>query len=341
MSALVFKSYGGPEVMELVDTHSPAPEPDPNEVLIRTRAVGLNPVDWKQREGDFKAVDPYTFPKVAGNELSGTVERVGSAVTNFVKGDEVIARVGVRGLGAFADYVAVPAEWVAQAPRQLDLLAAAGLPLAGLTAQQAIGPEHLNVQDGDRVLVTGASGGVGLLAVQLAKLAGAHVTATASSNGEALVKQAGADEIINYKERSVAEGGERFTKVLDLIGGDQLEELLQSVDEGGHVVSISGPPTPGSLTNVAAPSRKLLAALLPRVASFTLRRAARKAGVTYTFFLMHPDGEGMAELVRLIDANDLTLTVDKTFPLDQFKEAFEHLEDGHAKGKVIIDWQPE
>lgn len=337
MEAIVFKSYGGPEVMELTPTSRPAP--GPNDVLIRTRAVGLNPVDAMQRNGGFKALDPYTFPKVAGNELSGTVEHVGKSVTRFAEGDKVIARVGVSELGAFADYVAVPADFVAHAPKELDLVSAAGLPLAGLTAQQALGPEHLDVKRGDRVLITGASGGVGLLAVQLAKLAGAHVTATASENGEALVREAGADAVINYKKRSVAEGGERFDKVFDLIGGNQLPELFQSVDEGGAVVSIAGPPTPGSLNASAAPGRKILAAAVPVFASAKLRLAARKAAIRYEFFLMHPDGAGLAELAALIDEGKLALTVDSTYPLERYREAFARLEEGHAKGKIVIDWQ--
>ena len=336
MDAIVLGSYGGPEVMELMPTSRVTPGKD--EVLVRTRAVGLNPVDALQREGVFRALDPYTFPKIAGNELSGTVERVGKAVTKFAPGDEVITRVSLSDLGAFAEYVAVPEGFVAKAPARLDLAEAAGLPLVGLTAQQALGPEHLDVRSGDRLLITGASGGVGLMAVQLAKLGGAHVTVTASPEGEEVVCEAGADAVINYKERSVADGGERFDKVFDLVGGDQLPELFGAVEEGGRVVSIAGPPTPGSLTSSAVPGRKLLARLVPYVASAKLRLAARKAKVSYEFFLMDPDGEGLAQLAQLIDEGKLSLTIDSTYPLEQYRDAFAKLEEGHAKGKIIIEW---
>lgn len=337
MKAIVMNEYGDLGVLELAEIEHVTP--GAGEVLIRTRAVGLNPVDSMQREGTFKAFDPYEFPKVLGNELSGTVELVGAGVTGFATGDEVVARVGVQALGAFADYVSVPEVWVAKAPESIDLVNAAGLPLAGLTAQQAIGPEHLDVQPGERLLITGASGGVGLMAVQLAKLAGAHVTVTASSQGEPHVTAAGADAVINYKERSVAEGGERFDKVFDLVGGDQLKQLFSSVDKGGNVVSIAGPPSPGSLSVAAAPGSKWLGGLVSHAASLRLRRAAQKAGVQYEFFLMHPDGVGLAELVRLVDAGKLTLTVDANYPLTQFMDAFQRLDEGHAKGKILIDWQ--
>ncbi len=336
MKAIVYRQYGGPEVVER--TQAGRPEPAPDELLIRTSAVGLNPVDVMQRNGIFKALDPYTFPKVAGNELSGTVEKVGSAVTSFAVGDEVVARVGVSGLGAFADFVAVRADWVAKAPRELSLVNAAGLPLAGLTAQQALGADHLAVGQGDRLLITGASGGVGLIAVQLAKLAGAHVTVTASEKGESLVREAGADAVINYTQRSAAEGGERFDKVFDLVGGDQVAELFQSVEAGGSVVSVSGAPTPGSLESTAAPKRRLLAKIASRLGSVSIRRAAKQAGVHYEFFLMRPDGAGLADLVRLVDDGKLRLTVDTVYPLDEYRAAFEHLESRRAKGKIVIDW---
>jgi len=153
MRALVLQSYGGREAMALTDV--PAPTAGAGEVLIRTRAVGLNPVDAMHREGDFKAIAPDDFPTVAGNELSGIVETVGAGVTAFAPGDAVITRVDPSGHGAFAELAAVRADWVAAAPARMPLTDAAGLPLAGLTAQQALGPEHLDLQPGERLLITG------------------------------------------------------------------------------------------------------------------------------------------------------------------------------------------
>ena len=336
MRALVLQSYGGREAMALTDV--PAPTAGAGEVLIRTRAVGLNPVDAMHREGDFKAIAPDDFPTVAGNELSGIVETVGAGVTAFAPGDAVITRVDPSGHGAFAELAAVRADWVAAAPARMPLTDAAGLPLAGLTAQQALGPEHLDLQSGERLLITGAAGGVGLIATRLAHLRGAHVTVTASAAGEPYVREAGADAVIDYRARTVAEGGERFDKVFDLIGGDQMAELLGSIEPGGRLVTIAGPPSPGSLRETARPSRRPLAAVVSRVASAKVRRAAKKAGVTYEFFLMHPDGAGLAELVRLVDAGELAVTVDSRYPLADWEQAFERLESHHAKGKVLLEF---
>ena len=144
--------------------------------------------------------------------------------------------------------------------------------------------------------------------------------------------------MIDYRARTVAEGGERFDKVFDLIGGDQMAELLGSIEPGGRLVTIAGPPSPGSLRETARPSRRPLAAVVSRVASAKVRRAAKKAGVAYEFFLMHPDGVGLAELVRLVDAGELAVTVDSRYPLADWEQAFERLESHHAKGKVLLEF---
>lgn len=339
MRALVYESYGGPEVTSLRTVQKP--QLGAGEVLIRTRAAGLNPVDAVQREGTFKMIDPYEFPKIGGNEVSGIVEAAGPGVRAFAAGDQVIAKVDGNKLGAFAELVVVPARWTAKAPESIELVDAAGLPLVGLTTQQALGPEHLDLQPDERLLITGASGGVGLIAIQLAKLAGAHVTVTASKESEELVRRMGADELIDYKSQSVTEAvensGERFDKVFDLVG-DDIPELFSAVRSGGTVVTLVGPPTPGSLTEVAKSSRTLLAAIAERVFSFKVRRRAAKAGVKFEFFLMHPDGAGLAELVRLIDEGKLEIIVDSRYPLEEYADAFERLESRHSKGKVLLEF---
>lgn len=336
MHALAFTQYGGPEALSLLDL--PAPEADAGRVLIRTVAVGLNPVDVLQRSGTFKALAPYSFPKVAGNELSGTVEAVGPGVDAFAPGGAVIARVDTSELGAFAELVSVAAEHVAPAPTSIPLVDAAGLPLAGLTAQQALGPEHLALTASDRLLITGAAGGVGQMAVQLAKIIGADVTVTASPAGADLLRGLGADHVIDYRARRVSDGPERFTKVLDLVGGDGLEDLMANVERGGRVVTLSGPPSPGSLSSTAAPARRPIAAIASRLGSRSIRRAARQAGASYEFFLMHPDGAGLAELARLVDEGRLTVPIDSRFALADHAEAFARLESRRAKGKVLIEF---
>lgn len=337
MRAISFTKYGGPDVMKLQDL--PQPVPEANQVLIRAVTAGLNPVDALQRQGTFRLAHPYTFPKIAGNELSGVVEFVGSLVREFQPGDHVMTRTGSEQLSALADYVAVDQDFVARAPQNIPLSDAAAIPLAGLTAQQALGPEHLGLQAGEHLLITGGAGGVGLLAIQLAKLKGAHVTTTASSAGEKLVREAGADHVINYRERKISDGVERFTKVLDLVGGDTVTDLMAAVERGGAVVSIAGPPTPGSLAGDTDLSRSKAALVrgVEELLSFRMRRLAKKAGVTYEFFLMHSDGAGLTKLASLVDQGELRATIDSRYPFDQFRDAFEQLESRRSKGKVLVE----
>ena len=334
MRSLTFTQYGEPGTMELADMQTPVP--GPGEVLIQVAAAGLNPVDALQREGMFKAIDPYRFPKIAGNELSGTVAAVGPGVQWPTAGQEVVARVGTSELGALSELAVTRAEYVAAAPTTIPLADAAGLPLAGLTAQQALGPEHLNVRSGDKVLITGAAGGVGQLAVQLAALVGAEVIATASPEGEEIVRRAGASRVINYREHKISEIGERFTKVLDLVGGDTVADVVGAVPPGARVTSIAGPPTPGSLTAIAKPTRRPIAAIAERLGGRAISKQARSRKVAYEFFLMHPDGAGLAELVRLVDEGKLTVPIDSRFALNDYADAFERLESRRSKGKVIV-----
>ena len=336
MRAMIYAKYGGPEVMDLRDM--PRPEPRADEILIRTAAAGLNPVDALQRQGTFRVVQPYRFPKIGGNELSGVVESVGSDVRDFAPGDRVMVRTGSEQLSALAEYVSVDRAFAARAPESIPLADAAAIPLAGLTALQALGPEHLDLQAGERLLITGGAGGVGLLAIQLAKLKGAHVTTTASSAGEELVREAGADLVINYRERKISEGTERFAKVLDLVGGDTVVDLISTVERGGAVVTIAGPPTPGSMSDELPRARRWLVQGATAVMSRKVRRTAKKAGVSFEFFLMHPDGAGLGELAALVDRGRLRVTVDSRYPLEDYAEAFEQLESRRSKGKVLVEF---
>lgn len=335
MRAVTYSTYGGPDVMAIQDM--PRPVPEAHQVLIRTVTAGLNPVDALQRQGTFRLVRPFTFPKIAGNELSGVVESVGSLVREFQPGDQVMARTGSEQLSALAEYVAVDQDFVAKAPKNISLSDAAAIPLAGLTAQQALGPEHLDIRAGERLLITGGAGGVGLLAIQLAKLMGAHVTTTASSTGEELVREAGADRVINYRDRKISDGDERFTKALDLVGDETVADLMSTVERGGAVVSIAGPPVPGSMADDLPKTKQFFVDGVLAVMSRKVRRLAKKAGVTFDFFLMRPDGAGLAQLASLVDEGKLRVTIDSRYPLDQFRDAFERLESRRSKGKVLVD----
>lgn len=336
MKAIAYTAYGGPEVTALLEL--PHPAPGPGQVLVWVAGGGLNPVDAAQRAGAFRQIRPYSFPQIAGNELSGTVAALGSGVTGLAVGDAVFARVDKALLGAFASSVAIDASLVALAPRSLDLMDAAGVPLAALTAWQALGSERLDIGPGDRLLVTGAAGGVGLIAIQLAKRAGAYVTVTASAAGEPLVRRLGADDVIDYRHRSVSSGGERFDKVFDLVGGEALEDLVASVRPGGCIVSVAGPLTPGSLDAELSGVKQWFVPLVLRLRSRAIRRRARAAGVSYQYFFMRPDGGQLAELATLIDQGGLEVVIDSRFPADHFAEAFARLESRRAKGKIVLDF---
>ncbi|MCS4276253.1 alcohol dehydrogenase [Mycetocola sp. BIGb0189] len=336
MRAVVYARHGGPEVTALTEVATPTP--GPSEVLIRTRAVGLNPIDAIQRAGTTRALGGYVFPQVAGNELAGTVAAVGSAVTHFAVGDRVLARVDKLRLGALGEWVAVDQGLVAPAPRTVPATVAAALPLAGLTAQQALGERFLNVQPGERILITGGAGGVGLLAIQLAKLRGAHVATTASEHGEALVRAMGADQVINYRTHRVSDQAEKYAAIFDMVGGSGLEDALEAIAPGGRVVSISGPVTPGSVDRDLGGIRRILVGTVLRGRSRSIRARAHQLGARYEFLFMSPDGPGLAQLAELVDAGNLRLTIDSVFPLEHYAEAFARLESRRAKGKVVIEF---
>src|ERR1700716_3418574 len=214
MRAYVLKHYGGPEGALLMDVSAPTPRP--REILVEVRGAGLNPVDFKFRQGKLRAILRPTLPFVLGNELAGEVITVGRDVKRFRAGDRVFARVAKDRGGAFAEQACVDEDYAAHMPRDLDFTAAAAVPLAGLTALQALRDE-LGVKPGQRVFISGGAGGVGTFAIQIAKWLGAHVTTTASKRGEALVRSLGADEAIDYTTDDLSRLGKDFDAGLDLI----------------------------------------------------------------------------------------------------------------------------
>ncbi|EAU43027.1 alcohol dehydrogenase, zinc-containing [Fulvimarina pelagi HTCC2506] len=331
MKALVQSAYGGPDVMGLQDVDRPTP--GPGEILIRVRAAGLNPVDFKTREGKLRLVQRYRLPIVMGNELAGVVEACGDRVKRFVPGDRVFARVAKERLGAFADFAAVDEAFVAEMPDDLDFTAAAGVPLAGLTALQALRDE-LKLKPGSRVFIPGGAGGVGTFAIPIAKWLGAQVTTTASPRGRALVERLGADCVIDYTIERFEERIGDMDGVFDLVGGETLVRAFGVVKPGRKVVSIAEMPEPQ--TALKDLGRGYGLAALFWLASFRLRRLARKHDAHYRFLFMHPSGAELAELARLIKDGVIEPVVDRVFRFAEIGEAFAYLEAGHAKGKVVV-----
>jgi NADPH:quinone reductase-like Zn-dependent oxidoreductase len=331
MRAFVLTRYGGSDATELRDV--PVPEPRGRELLVKVAAAGLNPVDFKIREGKLKVIRRYPLPIVMGNELAGTVERVGAEVRQFAVGDRVHARVDKDALGAFAERALVHEGHAAKLPASIDFDVAAGLPLAGLTALQALRDE-LHVTRGQRIFIPGGAGGVGTLAIQIAKWLGADVATTASARGEALVRRLGADTVVDYTLERFEDRVHDYDGAFDLLGGLDLRRTFAVVKRGGRVVSIAGLPEPETARTDLGRGAGLAA--LFWLASFSTRRAAARHGVAYRYLFMHPSGAQLAELDELVVAGNLEVVIDRVFPFAEMKDAMAYLETGRAKGKVVV-----
>lgn len=332
MRALLLTRYGGADAIELRDG-VPEPSVGPGEVLVRVRAAGLNPVDFKTREGKLKVIRRYPLPAVMGNEIAGVVETVGPDVTRFAVGDRVYARLDKDTMGGLAEWAAVHQDHLARMPAVLSFEAAAAVPLAALTALQALRDE-IRLTPGMRVFIPGGAGGVGTFAIQIAKHFGATVATTASQRGDALVRRLGADVVIDYTRERFEDVIRDYDAVFDLLGGDDLARSFAVVKRAGTVVSIAGMPEPETARRDLGRGGTLAA--LFWVASFGSRRAAARHGVRYRYLFMHPSGADLDAISALIEAKQIEVVVDKIFPFDEAKAALAYLETGRAKGKVVV-----
>jgi alcohol dehydrogenase len=331
MQAFVLTEYGGPERTALAEV--PKPSPGKGELLVRVHAAGLNPVDFKTRAGALKIIQNYRLPIVMGNELAGVVEGVGPGVTRWAGGDRVFARVAKETMGAFAEYTLVHEDHAARMPASLGFTAAAAVPLAGLTALQALRDE-LHLSAGQRVFIPGGAGGVGTFAIQIARHLGAHVATTASSRGAALVRRLGADEVIDYEHERFEDKLSGYDCAFDLMGGNTLMRLWPVLKPGGQVVSVAGMPEPMTARKDLGRGAGLAAMFW--VASLTTRMRAARHGCSYRFLFMHESGPELAYLASLIDSGKMEVIVDRVFPFAEAKEAMAYLETGRAKGKVVL-----
>ena len=331
MQAFVLKAYGGPKLAGLEEL--PVPKPGSRQLLVKVRAAGLNPVDFKTRRGDLRLVQRYRLPAVLGNELAGEVIACGDQVRRFCVGDRGFARVAKDRMGAFAQFAIVEEDHAAVMPASLDFATAAAIPLAGLTVLQALRDE-LHVARGQRIFIPGGAGGVGSFAIQIAKHLGAQVATTASPRGEELVRQLGADMVIDYTQARPASVLSGFDGAFDLIGGDTLEQAFGIVRPGATVVSVAGIPEPQTASKDL--ERGLGLQALFWVASFSLRRHARQHGVHYRYLFMHPSGEDLSELARLVDAGAIKVIIDSVYPFERIADAMAKLETGRAKGKIVV-----
>ncbi len=330
MKAFIVDRYGSTDGLRAGEM--PDPELREDDVLVQIHAAGVNPLDSRIRDGAFKLILPYRLPFILGNDLAGVVVRVGSRVRRFKPGDEVYARPDKDRIGAFAEFISMNEHDVAIKPKELTMEEAASIPLVGLTAWQAL-IERANLKKGQKVFIQAGSGGVGTIAIQLAKHVGAIVATTTSTANSDLVKRLGADIVIDYKKDDFETILHEYDLVLNSQGGETLEKSLRVLKPGGTLISISGPPDPDFAKEIGA---SWIVGLLMRLLSYRIRKKAKRQQVRYSFLFMRASGEQLRELGSLIDSGIIRPVVDRVFPFEATNEALAYVEKGRAKGKVVI-----
>jgi NADPH:quinone reductase-like Zn-dependent oxidoreductase len=330
MKALLLQRYGGPEQVSFAEIPQPTPKPD--EVLVQVHAAGLNPVDYKTRKGKLKPLMPLQLPATVGSDLAGLVVEVGNRVTRFKPGDSVFASIFGLGTGSLAEFAVVPESAAALKPTNLDFVQAASIPMVGLTASQAL-KEHAQIKRDDKVFIPAGAGGIGTLAIQLAKSLGAKVATTTSAGNVQLVRSLGADVVIDYKQQRFESVLRDYDVVLDNLGGESLEKSFEILKPGSMVVSIAGPP---DAAFGRARGMNLFMRFVLRLLSRKVHQLAIKRKATYSFLLVNANGSQLAEIGELIEDGRIRPVIDKVFPFDQAKEALAYLEKGRAKGKVVV-----
>ncbi|MGJ3438467.1 NADP-dependent oxidoreductase [Pseudomonas sp. Je.1.5.c] len=330
MKAFLIDRYGKNVVGDISEV--PEPKVGDFDVLIETHAASVNVLDIKIRKGEFKLILPFQMPLILGNDVAGSVKRIGRKVSRLRVGDEVYARVDQARMGGFAQFVAVKEAAVSPKPTNLSMEEAASLPLVALTAWQALA-EMANVQPGQKVLIHAGSGGVGSIAIQVAKHLGAFVATTTSTVNVPWVKALGADVVIDYKTQQFKSQLSDYDVVLSGLGGDVLEKSLQVLKPGGQLISISGPPTPEFAEQLRL---SWLFKQVVRLISRGIRKKSEQKGVSYKFLFMRESGAQLAELAKLVEAGDIKPVVDRTYPLGSTRDALIYVAQGRAKGKVVV-----
>jgi len=330
MKALVLKRYGGVKNVEFADLPRPTVKPD--EILVQVHAAGLNPIDNMIPGGSFKPMIKLQLPATMGSDLAGVVVETGSRVTRFKVGDAVFASTFDLGVGALAEYAAVPEHAAAHKPDNLTFVQAASVPMVGLTSWQAL-VERAQLQPGQKVFIAAGAGGIGSFAIQLAKLLGAKVATTTSTANVEFVRQLGADEVIDYKRQQFESQLHDYDVVLATLRGGELEKSLQVVGPGSKIVSLIGPPD-------AAFARQrgmnFLMRFLFAMLSGKIIRLAKQRKASYSFLFVRTDGQQLAKIGDYLAASLLRPVVDRIFPFIQAKEGLAYLEQGRARGKVVV-----
>ncbi|SRR6266581_29743 len=331
MKAFVLDRYGKKRALRAAEM--PSPELRDDDVLIQVHAAGVNQLDSKIRDGEFKLILPYRLPLILGHDVAGVVIKVGPRVRQFKPGDEVYARPDDFRIGTFAEYIAVKEESLAIKPKALTMEEAASIPLVGLTAWQAL-IEKANLTKGQKVFIQAGSGGVGTFAIQLARHVGATVATTTSSANIDLVTSLGADIVIDYKKDDFEKVLQNYDVVLHSQDAAALEKSLRVLKPGGILISISGPPDPAFAKGIGTP---WFVNLVVRLLSSGVRRRAAVRDLRYSFLFMRASGRQLREITSLVDAGAIRPVVDRVFAFESTNEAMAYVEMGRAKGKVVVN----
>ena len=310
MQAWRIHEFGHEDVLHL--DHVPIPVPAEGEVLIKVHAAGVNPVDWKIREGYLKDFLPHQLPLILGWDVAGEIIRAGGGVTAFKPGDPVYSRPDISRDGAYGEYIVVRASEIAFKPKRLSYVEAAAIPLAGITAWESL-VTVAGITAGQRVLIHAAAGGVGSLAVQIAKHRGTWVSGTCSAANAELVESLGADDVINYQSEPFWEKAKAMDVVFDTIGGQTQEQSWQTLKPGGLLVSVIDPPSEDK---------------------------ARSLGRRGAFVFIQPNAGYLKAMAELIDSGRLKPVVGQVFPFNEAKAALRLSQSGHAVGKIVLSVSP-
>ena len=330
MKAFILKRYGKKEKLQLTEIAEPVIKE--TDILVQVYSAGVNLLDSKLRNGDFKMILPYKTPFTLGHDVSGVVTQVGSKVIKFKVGDEVYARPADHRIGTFAELISINEKDVAMKPKNLSMAEAASIPLVGLTVWQAL-IEKANLKKGQKVFIQAGSGGVGTFAIQLAKHLGASVATTTSASNVELVKSLGADIVIDYKNDDFETILKDYDVVLNSQDTKTLEKSLRIVKPGGKVISISGPPDPDFGQEINA---NWFLKIVLKLLSAPIRKKAKRLGVNFSFLFMRAQGEQLSQITKLIESGVIKPTMDKVFPFEQTNEAMAYVETGRSRGKVVV-----
>jgi NADPH:quinone reductase-like Zn-dependent oxidoreductase len=312
MKSIQIKKYGGSDVVEVNKTAS-VPSISSGKILVNVKASGVNPSDWKIREGYFQQMVPLQFPSTLGGDFSGIVKQIGEnddISSDFKQGDDVYGCASVLkdGSGAFAELALVNKDSIAYKPKSLNYVVAAGLPLVGICAWQAL-VENIGLSKDQKILIHGGAGGIGSIAIQLANHLGAYVTTTVSTNDKQFVQELGADHIIDYKKENFEDVIHDYDAVLDTVGGETYIRSFKVLKKGGIIVS-----------TLEQPNSELM----------------NQYGIRAIFQFAQVNRERLTKLAQWVDQNNVKVNVDKTFSLDEAAKALDYQKDVHPRGKVVL-----